>query len=147
MLSILKTEKLPAHFYALNTKQEVLDYVGTHDQAIGIVDYCDISDSDSAFTKDVLRKIKLLAITRPADSTQAGFVQPFQYNLQDRKYPFTRDLYFISKTGKDDVGTGFTSFICGEIGQKIILKAGLLPKFQSERTIEISRTNDIKVVK
>jgi phosphate transport system substrate-binding protein len=111
------------------------------------VDYSDISDSDDAFTKEVLNHIKLLGITRPADSIQAGFVQPFQYNLQDKKYPFTRDLYFISKTGKDDVGTGFTSFICGDIGQKIILKAGLLPKFQSERTIEISRTNDIKIVK
>jgi phosphate transport system substrate-binding protein len=56
-------------------------------------------------------------------------------------------LYFISKTGREDVGIGFASFICGEIGQKIILKAGLLPKFQSERNIELNYTNDIKVVK
>ena len=88
-----------------------------------------------------------MGVTRPADSTQMGFVQPYQYNLQDRKYPFTRDLYFISKTGREDAGIGFASFICGEIGQKIILKAGLLPKFQSERTIELNYTNDIKVVK
>ena len=147
ILKLLQLDKLPKHFYALNTKQEVLDYVESHDHAIGIVDYSDISDSDSAFTKDVLRKIHLLGVTRPADSTQAGFVQPFQYNLQDRKYPFTRDLYFISKTGREDAGIGFASFICGEIGQKIILKAGLLPKFQSERTIELNYTNDIKVVK
>jgi phosphate transport system substrate-binding protein len=147
MLRLMHKEQLPKHFYALNTKQEVLDYVETHDQAIGIVDYSDISDSDSAFTKDVLSKIHLLGITRPTDSTQVGFVQPFQYNLQDRKYPFTRDLYFISRTGLEDVGTGFASFICGEIGQKIILKAGLLPIFQTERNIELNYTNDIKVVK
>ena len=147
ILRILKSDKLPSHFYALNTKQEVLDYVQEHDNAIGIVDYVDISDSDSAFTKEVLGKINLLAISRPADSTQVGFVKPYQYNLQDRRYPFTRDLYFISKTGRDDVGTGFASFICGEIGQKIVLKAGLLPKFQTERNIEITNTEDIKVVK
>lgn len=147
ILRILKSDKLPSHFYALNTKQEVLDYVQEHDNAIGIVDYVDISDSDSAFTKEVLGKINLLAISRPADSTQVGFVKPYQYNLQDRKYPFTRDLYFISKTGRDDVGTGFASFICGEVGQKIVLKAGLLPKFQTERNIEITNTQDIKVVK
>ncbi|HEX5112249.1 MAG TPA: substrate-binding domain-containing protein, partial [Saprospiraceae bacterium] len=147
LLNLLKLEKLPKHFYALNTKQEVMEYVESHDNAIGIVDYSDFSDSDSAFTKDVLSKIHLLGVTRPADSTQFGFVKPYQYNLQDRKYPFTRDLYFISKTGREDAGIGFASFICGEIGQKIILKAGLLPKFQSERTIELNYTNDIKVVK
>lgn len=147
ILKLLKQDQLPKHFYALNTKQEVLDYVASHDNAIGIVDYSDFSDTDSAYTKDVLSKIHLLGVTRPADSTQVGFVQPFQYNLQDRKYPFTRDLYFISKTGREDVGIGFASFICGEIGQKIILKAGLLPKFQSERNIELNYTNDIKVVK
>ena len=147
ILKLLKQDQLPKHFYALNTKQEVLEYVESHENAIGIVDYSDFSDTDSAYTKDVLSKIHLLGVTRPADSTQVGFVQPFQYNLQDRKYPFTRDLYFISKTGREDVGIGFASFICGEIGQKIILKAGLLPKFQSERNIELNYTNDIKVVK
>jgi len=147
ILGLMGKEQLPKHFYALNTKQEVLEYVQAHDNAIGIVDYSDISDSDSAFTKDVLGKIHLLGISRPADSTQVGFVQPYQYNLVTNKYPFTRDLYFISKTGKEDVGTGFASFICGEIGQKIILKAGLLPKFQTERNIEINYTPDIKVVK
>jgi phosphate transport system substrate-binding protein len=106
LLRLMHKEQLPKHFYALNTKQEVLDYVQTHDNAVGIVDYSDISDSDSAFTKEVLRKIHLLGISRPADSTQVGFVQPYQYNLVDNKYPFTRDLYFISKTGKEDVGNG-----------------------------------------
>jgi phosphate transport system substrate-binding protein len=138
---------LPAHFYALNSKKEVLDYVKTHDHAIGLVDYSDISDSDNPYTNEVLKSINLLAVSRPVDSIQYGYNKPFQYNLQDRKYPFTRDLYFISKTGKSDVGTGFASFICGEIGQKIILKAGLLPKFQTERYLEINETSDIKVVK
>ena len=147
LMELMNADKLPAHFYALNTKEEVLAYIQEHAQAIGIIDYGDISDSDSALTKDVLEKVRLLAISRPADSTQVGFVQPFQYNLQDRKYPFTRDLYFISKSGKSDVGIGFASFICGEIGQKIVLKSGLLPKFQSERIIEITPTDDIKVVK
>jgi phosphate transport system substrate-binding protein len=147
LLKWMNLEQLPKHFYALSTKQEVLDYVDSHPNAFGIVDYTDISDSDSAYTKDVLRKYRLLGVTRPVDSTQVGFVQPFQYNLQERKYPFTRDLYFISRTGKEDVGTGFASFICGEIGQKIILKAGLLPKFQTERYIEFNYMDDIKVVK
>jgi phosphate transport system substrate-binding protein len=146
LLTLMNTDTLPGHFYAFPTKEEVLDYVDEHDKAIGVIDYGDISDSDSAYTREVLARIQLLAISRPADSTQVGFVRPFQYNLQDRKYPFTRDLYYISQSGKTDVGIGFASFICGEIGQKIILKAGLLPAYQTERTLEINYTEDIKVI-
>lgn len=147
VLQFINLAVLPGHFYALPSKEEVLAYVETHENAIGIIDYCDISDSDSSFSKEVLERIQLLAISRPQDSIQAGFVKPFQYNLQDRKYPFTRELYVISKTGKSDIGIGFASFICAEIGQKIILKSGLLPKYQNERIVEFNYTNDIKVVK
>jgi phosphate transport system substrate-binding protein len=147
VLQFINQTKLPEHFYALPSKQEVLDYVQTHDNAIGIIDYSDISDTDNSFTRQVLESIQLLAVSRPQDSIQAGFVKPFQYNLQDRKYPFTRDLYVITKTGKSDIGIGFASFICGEIGQRIILKAGLLPLFQTERSLEINQSADIKVVK
>jgi phosphate transport system substrate-binding protein len=147
ILRLINKDELPEHFYALNSKQQVLEYLDSHDNAIGIIDYSEISDSDNAYTKEVLAQNNLLGITRPLDSLQVGFVKPYQYNLQDRKYPFTRDLYFISKTGKNDVALGFATFLCAEIGQKIILKAGLLPKYQTLRSIELNYTNDIKVIK
>ncbi len=147
VLRLADATKLPEHFYALASKQEVIDYVITHDNAIGIVDWSDISDSDNQIGKEMLNKIMLLGISRPLDSIQHGFLKPYQYNLQDRLYPFTRDLYFITNTGKNDVGTGFAFFISGEIGQKIVLKTGLLPKFQSERVLELTSSPDIKVIK
>jgi len=145
--SLLGVDQLPGHFYALRDKAAILAYVEANANAVGIIDWSAISDSDDPYARDVLSRASLLAISRPADSTQVGFVRPYQYNLQDRKYPFTRDLYVISKSGKTDVGIGFASFIAGEIGQKIILKAGLLPKYQSERVLEIGSLKDIKVVK
>ena len=63
-----------------------------HDNAIGIIDYAAIGDSDSAFTREVLRASKPVGVSRPQDSIQYGFLKPFQYNLQDRKYPFTREF-------------------------------------------------------
>ncbi len=147
IMSLLDTTALPGHFYALDVKKDVIDYLVTHDNAIGVVDWSDISDSDNLMAKEILNTINLLEISRPVDSTQFGFLKPYQYNLQDDKYPFTRDLYMISTTGMTDVGIGFASFIAGEIGQKIILKAGLLPKFQSERILEIGTASDIKVIK
>jgi phosphate transport system substrate-binding protein len=147
IVQLINVEKLPKHFYALNSKREVIDYVIAHENAIGIVDWSDISDSDNQDAKELLEKTEIVGITRPADSIQQGFIKPFQYNLQDRIYPFTRDLYIITTTGKSDVSTGFASFVSGDIGQKIILKSGLLPKYQTERIIEIRNSADIKVVK
>lgn len=147
LLKTLQTENLPGHFYAYSNKQDVLKYLLDNPQAIGIIDYTEISDSDEAFTKEVLARFHLLHISRPKDSVQVGYLAPFQYNLQDRHYPFTQDLYFISITGKSDVGIGFASFITGEIGQKIMLKAGLLPLYQTERTIELKGIQDIVVEK
>ncbi|MGB4849207.1 MAG: substrate-binding domain-containing protein [Saprospiraceae bacterium] len=147
ILQLIKQEKLPKHFYALGSKKEILDYLPKHDESIGIIDWSDVSDSDSGLTKRILNSIHLIGVSRPLDSIQHGFVTPYQYNLQDDIYPFTRPLYFISKTGMTDVGSGFAAFISGEIGQKIILKAGLLPLYQSERILEIRNTSDIKVIK
>jgi phosphate transport system substrate-binding protein len=147
VMELIHASALPSHFFALGSKKEVFDYVITHDNAIGLVDWSDLSDSDNPETKKILNTIILLGISRSSDSTQPDFVKPYQYNLQDDVYPFTRGLYFISKTGMTDVGIGFASFISGEIGQKIILKAGLLPLFQPERVLELQNISDIKVVK
>lgn len=147
ILQLINKPDLPGHFYALASKKEVFEYIKAHDNAIGIIDYVAIGDSDSAFTREVLTQVNLLALSRPQDSIQYGFLKPYQYNLQDRKYPLTRELYVINNTGKSDVGIGFASFICGEIGQKIVLKAGLLPKYQTERNLEFKNSADIKVVK
>lgn len=146
ILELTGTGELPPHFYALDSKQEIIDYLVSHENAIGIVDWSDISDSDHPWSDQVLTSIALAGISRPVDSIQKGFVKPYQYNLQDAIYPFTRDLYYITRTGKSDVSAGFASFIAGEIGQKIILKSGLLPRFQSERILEIRTTSDIKVI-
>lgn len=147
MMKTIHAEILPSHFYALNDKKEVLNYLKEHPETIGIIDYTEISDTDEPYTKEVLSNFHLLQISRPQDSTQFGYLAPYQYNLQDRFYPFTQDLYFISITGKSDVGIGFASFITGEIGQKIMLKAGLLPLYQTERVIELKGIQDIEVEK
>jgi phosphate transport system substrate-binding protein len=147
IMKVANLDTLPSHFYAFDSKQEVIEYVQEHDNAIGIVDWSDISDSDNPEAKEILETINLVAISRPVDSIQHGYLRPYQYNLQDRKYPFTRDLYFISRTGRTDLSMGFASFVAGEIGQRIILKSGLLPKYQDERILEITNTSDIKVVK
>ncbi len=147
MLSELTNIKtLGENVYALKDRESVFEYVLRNDNALGLIDWSAISDSDDRKSSKRLSQVILVGLSRPKDSTQLGFLQPYQYNLQDKKYPLCRDLYIISRSGRDDLGLGFAAFITGEIGQKVVLKAGLMPRYQSERTIELIDRGNLKVI-
>ncbi len=138
--------KLPSNFYAQNSLKDVTEYIKTHIGSVGIIDWTSIADSDDPYSKKILSEIRLIKVLPPSNSKFKKFVEPYQYNLQDDQYPFTKTLYCISRSAKSDLGLGFASFITGEIGQKIILKAGLLPIYQTDRWVEIKSGNDPKVI-
>ncbi|NOT36147.1 MAG: solute-binding protein [Saprospiraceae bacterium] len=146
LLESSQADQLSSNFYAMNSLDTVLDFVSKNKDCIGIIDWSRVSDSDDPIAQDYLRKIKIIKISSAGALDKVEYFPPFQYNLQDKIYPFTRTLNIISRTGKSDLGLGFATFITGEIGQKIILKAGLLPIYQSERVIELKSSGDIKVV-
>ncbi|MEO6132336.1 MAG: substrate-binding domain-containing protein, partial [Saprospiraceae bacterium] len=68
ILQLTGTPSLPTHFYALGSKKDVMEYLMKHDNAIGIVDWSDLSDSDNPATKEILKTVHLLGISSPADS-------------------------------------------------------------------------------
>ncbi|MEO6189728.1 MAG: substrate-binding domain-containing protein [Saprospiraceae bacterium] len=147
LMSLAKVDILPSNFYAQKDNIELIDYVSSHPGSVGILDWSRISDSDDPRAKAILSKVNLIKVQQIRDSIPNLYYPPYQYNLQDNVYPFTRTLYFISRSGKNDLGLGFASFITGEIGQRILLKAGLLPLFQTDRWIEIKSGNDPKVIR
>jgi phosphate transport system substrate-binding protein len=130
--------------FAVESKSKILEHLIQDPASMAAIDWSEWSDSDRSDLKDTLARLRVIQITRPIDSFQQGYLTPYQYHLTDGMYPFTRELCLITRTGKTDLGTGFASFIAGDIGQKIILKAGLYPKFQSDRWIEFI-DSDIKL--
>lgn len=54
-------------------------------------------------------------------------MMPDQYHLSSGKYPLQVDIYFNIKSGFTGDGVNFVNFCTGEIGQLVVLKAGLLP--------------------
>jgi phosphate transport system substrate-binding protein len=67
---------------------------------------------------------------------KTAYYAPTQNNLAEGKYPLARDLYIINCQGYSGLGMGFASFIAGDIGQRIILKSGLLPIKMPGRNIK-----------
>jgi phosphate transport system substrate-binding protein len=135
------TKDLNKNIYALRNKEDVISWAQNNPNGIGIIDWSAISDMDDPKTRATLEKISLVSIIGKDGESYT----PHQENLNGL-YPFTRDLYFVRRLGLNDVSLGFATFICEERGQKIMLKAGLLPEYQSERWVEFKGLKDIKVV-
>lgn len=145
MLDLSKDTIFKGSVYALDNKETLFNHLRQHPNALAVLDWTAFSDSDNKQKKQELKDLQIIKISRPRDSTQMGFLAPDQYLLRDGIYPLQRTWQFISISGKSDLALGFASFVAGEIGQRILLKAGLLPLFQTERWIEF-KEGDYRVV-
>jgi phosphate transport system substrate-binding protein len=125
---------MPKNAFAAKSNLDVVDYVATHDNAIGVIGWSWISDSDDPTTRQYLKKTRLVSVSA---NSEKEFYKPYALNLAEGKYPLTREVFMIQRERRSGLAAGFVSFIHGEIGQLIMLKAGLYPANQDERVIEI----------
>lgn len=131
--SLLNGKDFSKNVFALNSNPEVIEYVRKHKGAIGFVSVNWISDIDDPKVQEIMKEIKVLAVSKAGSDP----VKPEQAHIKLKDYPFTRDIYMISRQTRAGLGMGFVSFVAGEKGQLLILKTGLVPGFPPERTIKI----------
>ena len=133
--TLLGGTKFPANVFAVKSNPEVIEYVSNNKNAIGILSVNWISDRDDSTTTNFLKKVKVLGISKNAVS-QA--FKPYQAYIKTKDYPFTRDVYMINRQTRAGLGMGFVSFVAGDKGQLMILKAGLVPAIAPVRLVHIN---------
>ena len=121
--------------FSFKTNDEVIKYVSENDGMIGIVGVNWLSQPMPAMQKYV-DNVNTLSVM--GDKTDKSYI-PSQNNIAEGKYPLARDLYIINCQGYSGLGMGFASFVAGDIGQRIILKSGLLPVRIPGRNIKIRK--------
>lgn len=132
-------DELPKSCFAVNSNQEVISYVEKNKSAIGLIGSNWISDPQDTVSHKFLSKIKVMGISSSKDPNGvSGFFKPYQGYLADGSYPFKRAVFYISREAGTRLGTGFAAFLAGDIGQRIILKAGLVPATVPVRLVNIS---------
>lgn len=130
---------LPAdRSYAVDSSQAVIDYVAQHPGSIGMIGVNWISDMDDASVMGFRDKVRVLSIAPDEGQPGAGsYYQPFQAYIAQQHYPLTRKIYVHSREPRNGLGTGFTAFLAGEKGQRIILKSGLVPITMPVRLVKV----------
>jgi phosphate transport system substrate-binding protein len=68
-----------------------------------------------------------------------GFYKPFQGYIADGSYPLIRDVFVICRESTAGLGSGFASFVAGDVGQRIILKSGLVPATMPLRLVHVKK--------
>jgi phosphate transport system substrate-binding protein len=126
MDSILKGRPLGKNVEAANSSPEVINYVASHDDAVGFIGVSWIGDEEDSVQLSFLQKVKVVAVECAA-CAEKPFVQPFQANIVLRRYPMVRGLYYILKENYSGIGNNFVNFLQNERGQLIFRRSYLVP--------------------
>jgi phosphate transport system substrate-binding protein len=111
---------------AVKNSDEVLDYVATHDNAIGFVGINRIGNPEDSAQVEMLKKVKI-SLVQCDQCEEKPFILPTQQSILNRRYPLVRGLYYIIKENYTGLGKGFVSFLQYERGQLIFRRAYLGP--------------------
>ncbi|MFN0031962.1 MAG: PstS family phosphate ABC transporter substrate-binding protein [Flavobacteriales bacterium] len=128
----------PANCFAVQTNEEVINYVGENKGAIGVIGLNWISDNVDKTAQKFLEKVSVMGITNPAAADTSKAFKPYQSYVWDKSYPLTRQVYFIQAGAGRSLGTGFANYLLTEKGQLIIDRIGMVPVTPTTRIIEIS---------
>ena len=126
--------------FSFKTNDQVIKHVSENEGLIGVVGVNWLSQPKPAMQKFV-NNLNLLRVKGLRGNE---YFLPTQNNIAEKKYPLARDLYIINCQGYSGLGMGFASFVGGDIGQRIILKSGLLPVRIPGRKLTITKNQNNK---
>ncbi|MCX6295032.1 MAG: substrate-binding domain-containing protein [Bacteroidetes bacterium] len=133
--TLLNGKDFSKNVFAVKSNPEVIDYVSSHKNALGVLSVNWVSDMDDSVTTNILKKVKMVAIAKDDGSTP---VKAYQAYIKTKEYAFTRSVYMINRQTRSGLGMGFVSFVAGDKGQLMILKAGLIPAIAPVRLVQVN---------
>ncbi|MBW1658040.1 PstS family phosphate ABC transporter substrate-binding protein [Flavobacterium quisquiliarum] len=134
MKDLAKVTEVPkTGVFSFKTNNEVIKFVSENDGMIGVIGVNWLYQP----TPDMIETIKKINVLSVKGLNDNQYYSPTQDDLALGKYPLARDLFIINCQGYTGLGMGFASFVAGDIGQRIVLKSGLLPYKTPGRKLKI----------
>jgi len=133
--SLMAFDTLPKNCFAVESNTAVVEYVSQKPQALGLIDVSWISDSDDSTANSFLGSVRVLGISIAQDSS---YYKPYQAYIAQRHYPLRREVVMISREARTGLASGFIAFVASEKGQRVVLKAGLVPATMPLRFVEVN---------
>lgn len=119
---------------AVGSATKVLEFVAQNKNEVGVIGYSQYLSLKRTFPE--MDKIRILSVLNDSLETPR-FVAPSQASLSTDEYPLKRTVYVMNYQPNLGLGIGFSSFLTGDRGQRIVLKYGILPATMPGREIII----------
>lgn len=123
--------------YALHNNKEVIDFVSKTPQAIGVVGVNWLTNRSDSTRLTFRDEIKVMSVSAQDVATPDNAYKPFQAYLFYDLYPLSRPIYILLNDPRNGLSQGFSNFLRGDRGQRVILKAGLVPATQPVRIVNV----------
>ena len=141
MMSLAGVSELPKEkIFSFKTNNEVIEFVSKNQGMVGIVGVNWILQPMPEFQR-IVNNVSVLEVK----AKNGTFAKPTQDLIASDIYPAIREIKMLNYQGYSGLGMGFASFVSGEIGQRIILKAGLVPVRMPGRNIIIRKEVENKI--
>ena len=127
---------------AVETSEEVINYVEKTPGAIGIIgsNWLDDKRGDSSVAKG--RNIRTMSVTRLDKATPANSRKPDQYYIYSREYPLVRTIYALVTDPRRGLPWGFAHFMESPRGQMIIFQTGYMLPYRGDIRLKSVHVNE-----
>ncbi len=124
--------------YALQNNKEVIDFVAKTPQAIGVVGVNWLTNRSDSTHLSFRDEVKVMSVSAQDEATPDNSYKPYQAYLFYDLYPLSRSIYALLNDPRNGLSWGFSNFLTMDRGQRIILKAGLVPATQPIRVVNVN---------
>ncbi|MDR1730250.1 MAG: substrate-binding domain-containing protein [Prevotellaceae bacterium] len=135
--SICHGEQLSSGLYAQKDNPAVIDFVAQTPGAIGIIGAAWIGNENDSTRLSFRDDVRVMSVSRATVAAPHNSFKPYQAYLALGDYPLTRNVYILLTDPRNGLSSGFTSFVTSDIGQRIILRSGIVPATQSIRIVNV----------
>lgn len=99
----------------------------------------DYANENDSINTDLTEEVNIIKVRNPNEdndfSPQA--YKPYQLYIENGNYPLFRKVWMISTASNSTVLHSFYTFVTGFVGQKIIIKSGILPYHINKRVVQL----------
>ncbi len=135
--SICKGNPISNELTVAKSNLAVIKYVADNPNALGIIGVNWISNPNDSSQLSFDNTIRVMSVSQDENPNETNSYKPFPAFLATRQYPLTRDVYAIISDVRGGLPSGFVAFLAGDSGQRIVLKAGLVPATRPSRLINV----------
>ncbi|MDR3326875.1 MAG: substrate-binding domain-containing protein [Prevotellaceae bacterium] len=128
------TKKISKYLYATNNTEELFEKIAKTPNAIAVVGLNQLGNETSKNYEQAAQKVRFVWISKEEKATGQNSFLPYAGDLNKEQYPLWRPIYVLLAETREGLPKGFCFFLTQEVGQKVVLKAGLMPITDAQNT-------------